>query len=71
MKYKVIRFLKRLNWEGCIIEDQEGKQFITNGIYKWEARPERIEKCEIVNSIDKEKLLNKWNQYFSYNSLVF
>lgn len=43
--YKVVEYVRRLNWEGAIIEDQKGSRYITNGVYKWEARPERIKKC--------------------------
>lgn len=65
--YKLINWIKRPkynNWEGAIIEDiKTGKQYITTGIYKWEARPERLSTCEIVESIDTELFFDKWYQY--------
>lgn len=60
--YKVKQYIKTINWEGAIIEDQEGNRYITNGVYKWEARPERVRKCELINTIDKDNFLKLWNR---------
>ena len=65
--YRVIEYVKRPkfnNWEGAIIEDEEGKRFITNGAGKWETRPERLETCVITNKIDIEKFIDRWNSHF-------
>lgn len=63
--YRVIEYIKRPkfnNWEGAIIEDQEGRKFITNGVYIWEARPERLETCIVVETIDIQKFYDYWQR---------
>lgn len=65
--YKLISWIKRPkynNWEGALIEDiKTGKQYITTGIYKWEARPERLETCIKVDTINIESFFDKWYVY--------
>jgi hypothetical protein len=70
MKYKVVELIKRLNWEGVIFEDEKGNRKITSGIYIWEAKPERVAKCEIINNIDKELFLKRWYENYK-TELVF
>jgi len=71
MKYRVINYIKRLNWEGAIIEDIDTKKkYITNGVYKWEARENRVEKCTTVESIDKDKFLEYWNRNQGINQII-
>lgn len=63
--YKIIEYIKRPkfnNWEGAIIEDQEGRKFITNGVYIWEARPERLETCVVVETIGIQKFYDYWQR---------
>lgn len=63
--YKLIDYIKRpkyKNWEGAIIEDQEGNRFITNGVGIWQARPERLETCVIVDKIDIQKFYGYWQR---------
>ena len=70
MKYKVVELIKRLNWEGVIFEDEKGNRKITSGVCIWDAKPERVAKCETVNSIDKELFLKRWNNNYS-TELIF
>lgn len=68
--YRVIEYIKTYNWEGAIIEDLKTKEkYITNGVYKWEARKERLKKCTIVEKIDVDALMDRWNKYFYYSTL--
>ena len=63
--YKLIDYIKRpkyINWEGAIIEDQDGNRFITNGVKIWQARPERLETCVIVDKIDIQKFYGYWQR---------
>lgn len=71
--YKLVNWIKReeyKNWEGAIIEDTKtGKQYITTGIHKWEAREERLKKCTIVDSIDFDKFFNNYHTYITSSKL--
>lgn len=63
--YKLIDYIIRPkfnNWEGAIIEDEKGNRFITNGVKIWSARPERLETCEKVESIDIERFYDYWQR---------
>lgn len=71
MKYKVLELIKTINWEGIIFEDEKGNKKMTSGIKIWEARPERIAKCEIINSINMTQFMNKWNDNFNNIELIF
>lgn len=66
--YRVIDYIIRpefKNWEGAIIEEvATGKRFITNGFYKWNASEKRLVKCKIVDSIDIDSFLARWNIKF-------
>ena len=72
--YKVIDYIIRPkfnNWEGAIIEDlKTGKKYITNGIYKWEARENRLETCTVVDNINIDAFINRWNNHFNYCTLT-
>ena len=69
--FKIIDYIKTYNWEGAIVEDLEtNKRYITNGVYKWEAREERLKKCTIVEKINIHDLINRWNKYFIYSKLI-
>ena len=71
--YKVIDYIirpKYNNWEGAIIEDlSTGGKYITNGIYKWEAREKRLKTCEIVEKINIDEFMNRWNNFQGYHKL--
>lgn len=70
--YKLIDYIKRpkyQNWEGAIIEDQDGNRFITNGVNIWQARPERLETCVIVDKIDIQKFYGYWQRNISIKLL--
>lgn len=71
--YTVVKLIKRVNvnFEGVIMKDERGKEYISSGVMKWEATPKRMEQYVIVNSIDKEKFLGYWNKYFPYSKLTF
>ncbi|NFL43141.1 hypothetical protein FDB61_15750 [Clostridium botulinum] len=71
MIYTVIKLIKTANFEGVLMKNQYGKEYITNGVIKWEAINKRMKQCKIVDSIDKEKLLKRWNKFFTYEKLIF
>ena len=72
--YKVINWLTRqkyLNWEGALIEDIKTKEkYITNGVFVWKATKEKLQQCEVVDTIDLEKLINRWNKHQGYSELI-
>lgn len=71
MTYKILNYIKTCNWEGAIIEDQDTKKkFITNGVYKWDFKEERLRKIEIVESIDKKSFMKFWNRHFEYEKIL-
>lgn len=65
--FKVIDYIIRPkfnNWEGAIIEDvSTKKKYLTNGIYKWEARENRLETCVIVEKINVNEFIDRWNNF--------
>ncbi|MBS5307735.1 hypothetical protein [Clostridium sp.] len=71
--YKVIDYIirpKYNNWEGAIIEDQNtGERYITNGVYKWEAREERLKTCVVVEKINTNEFMSRWNNFQGYCKL--
>lgn len=71
--YRVIEYIIRPkfnNWEGAIIEEVEtGKKYITNGVYKWEARENRLETCVVVDKINIDTFINRWNNFQGYSKL--
>jgi hypothetical protein len=67
MKFKLINWIKTANWEGALIQDTNGKQFLTSGIYKWTLEPHR--EYEIVDAIDENKFFKYWNTHYPYCTL--
>ena len=71
--YKVIDYIIRAkynNWEGAIIEDKNtGEKYITNGVYKWETREERLKTCIVVEKINIDEFMNRWNNFQGYYKL--
>jgi hypothetical protein len=73
MKYQVKQLVKKVtgNFEGVIIQDEYGQEYISNGIYLWEANKDRIDQCSKVEYIDKEALMSRWNRFMGYSELIF
>lgn len=73
MKYEVKQLVKKVtgNFEGVLIQDEQGQEYISNGIYMWEANRDRMEQCVKVNSIDKNTLIDRWNRFMGYSKLIF
>ncbi|WP_252241625.1 hypothetical protein [Clostridium sp. ZBS18] len=74
MKYSVNKLLTKNNgnWEGILITDQNGKQWLTNGVFKWEVTKNKLDSCKEVHSIDMTKLLGRYNKYISeYDTIEF
>jgi hypothetical protein len=73
MKYEVKQLVKKMtgNFEGVIIQDEQGQEFISNGVYMWDANKDRMNQCVKVNSIDKNALIDKWYRFMGYSKLVF
>lgn len=73
MTYKVIgNYIKEnSSWVGCLVIDQEGKQYLTSGVYIWEATQERLNKVKLVDTINKNEFLEIWNKYQGYNKIQF
>lgn len=72
--FKLVCYIKRpkyKDWEGAIIEDiSDGKRYITNGYYKWDASENRLSTCEVVDSIDIDRFMAKWNKNFFNGKLL-
>lgn len=72
--YRVIDYIirpKYNNWEGAIIEDTStGAKYITNGVYKWEARKERLSTCKVVGKINIDLFIDRWSNYFLNDTLT-
>jgi hypothetical protein len=73
MKYEVKQLVKKMtgNFEGVIIQDEQGQEFISNGVYMWDANKDRMNQCVKVNSIDRTALIDRWDRFMGYNNLVF
>ena len=77
MKYKVVNFVKYIGsnepQEGVLLECMKTKKrWITLGRYWFKAIPGIIEDYEIVDSIDLDKFMKKFNKFNVHNSeLIF
>lgn len=74
MKYSVNKLLTKNNgnWEGILITDEQGRQWLTNGVFKWESTKTKLDSCKEVHSIDRNKLLDRYNKHISeYDTIEF
>lgn len=66
--FKVINYVKKpeyKKWEGAIIEEvATGKKYITNGFFLWKATESKLSKLEIVDNIDINGFMVRWNSKF-------
>lgn len=66
--YRVVDYVKRpefRKWEGAIVEDvATGKRYITNGFFLWEATKSKLAKLKIVDNIDINAFMVRWNSKF-------
>ena len=77
MRYKVIGFVRYIGsntpQEGVLLEcEKTKKRWITLGRYWFKAIPGIIEDYEIVDSIDLDKFMDKFNKFNVHGSeLIF
>lgn len=65
MNYKLKNWIETAKWQGALIENEDGRLFLTSGIIIWETNESRHYK--IIDSIDDEtKFFERWKEQFPY-----
>lgn len=68
MQYKLINWIKTDYWEGALIQDADGKQYLTHGIKFWNPAPHR--KYEVIPFISNEAdFMRRWKENRPYDNL--
>lgn len=69
--YKVKSYLKRLSDsnEYVLMVDEKGKEYISNGVCKWDATINRMSQLQEVGIINKEKFMNYWKSNMGYETI--
>lgn len=66
--FKVINYVKKpeyRKWEGAVVEEvSTGKRYITNGFFLWVASDKGLSKVVVVDSIDINAFMVRWNSKF-------
>ncbi|MBT2759886.1 hypothetical protein [Paenibacillus sp. ISL-20] len=69
MQYKLINWIRTAAWEGALIQDENGNQYLTHGIKSWSPAPHR--KYEVVPNISNEAdFMRRWKESHPYDNLV-
>ncbi len=69
MQYKLINWIKTAAWEGALIQDEKGRQYLTHGIKSWSPAAHRI--YEVIPCISTEAdFMRRWKESHPYDSIL-
>lgn len=70
MKYTFKNWIQTEHWEGALIQDENGKEFLTSGINKWEPNGRR--QYIVVDTIsNKDEFNRRWEEFNRFDKLIF
>lgn len=67
-RYNFISWIVTDSWEGALIEDCKGEQFLTSGVYKWGVKDRRYKRIDNIKN--KNTFIKRWKENFPYFRIV-